>query len=246
MERTETAMSMVEPILSYVRTLNFTGPDLTKRYYRLFGDLEYDLAALRAEITVMELRIREVRRRLERAVHIGTEEERDISVAAHELAEPWYDRLEALHARITASRGFQFNSTRERQSYFLFSDIALAIMGIEDETVRRRELLTFARACEAYSQLDINALTDLHDTVQDLLALERRDSLDSAETESWQRKLQTLLDSHPLRSAHWLDDPEKIEQRLHRLRRRIGAEQQRLEHLGMLYTAAIKCLRYCN
>jgi hypothetical protein len=237
---------MIEPILSYIRTLNFTGPDLTKRYYRLFGDLEYDLAALRAEIAVMEIRLREVRRRIDRCVWIGDNDEREISVAAHELAEPYYDRLNALHARIAAARNFQFNPSRERQGYFLFSDIALAIMGIGDEKLRRCEHLTFTRACEAYGRLDIRELTDLHDGVQDFLALQRRDHLESTEENAWESKLQQLLGSHPLCNAHWLDDPRRIEERLVTLKKKITREQDRLEYLGMVYTAAMKTFRFCN
>ena len=78
---------MVEPILLYYRLLHFTGPEQTKRYYRLFGDLEYDLLSLRIEREVMGLRLREVKRRMSSCALITEEDERNISVSSHELAE---------------------------------------------------------------------------------------------------------------------------------------------------------------
>ena len=54
---------MVEPFVTYIRTLRFIGPEIEKRYFRIFGDLEYDLLALRIETSVMRHRLREVKRR---------------------------------------------------------------------------------------------------------------------------------------------------------------------------------------
>jgi hypothetical protein len=237
---------MVEPILSYMRTLRFTGPEQIKRYYRLFGDLEYDLLALRAESAVMELRLREIKRRMAFCASISEEEEREISVSSHELAEHFYSRLDALQGKITASKNFQFNQSHERQSYYLLYDIAMAIMGIEDESLRSREYETFDTACAAYGRLDISALLDLHDSVQSFLALERREHLERSEEEQWHRKLEELLDSHPLRFAGLLNQPERIREKMGTLKRKIASEQTRLEKLGMIYTAAIRTFRYRN
>jgi hypothetical protein len=63
---------------------------------------------------------------------------------------------------------------------------------------------------------------------------------------AWKSKLRQLQDSHPLCNAHWLDDPRRIEHRLAGLKNKISSEQDRLEYLGMVYTAAMKTFRFCN
>lgn len=237
---------LVEPILSYMRMLRFNGPEQVKRYYRLFGDLEYDLLSLRAENAVMQIRLREVKRRVLSCVLLSDDEERQINVDSHDLAEHLFDRVERLQRSIASSRGFRFDATREQQSYYLLADIAYAIMGIEDSAVRARERETINIACEAYGRLDLSALIDLHDSVQQFLALQRRERLDDYEEVEWRKKLENLQRSHPLCCIKWLDDPASITRRLSSLKRKIKSQQAELERVTMVYGAIVTAMRERN
>lgn len=237
---------MVEPFVTYIRTLRFTGPEIEKRYFRIFGDLEYDLFALRIETAVMRLRLREVKRRARACMWINSDDERQISVTSHELNEHLYDRLEHLHKRIAAAKNFRYDQERERQGYYLFSDIATAIIGLGEDDRRNHELPELDRACDAYSRLDLNELLDIHDGVQQLLGLQRRTQATRGELEGWEDGLMKLYERYPLRHAPLLETPDGIEMRLDRLKRRIGREQNRLESLGMVYTGAIRVMRFRN
>jgi len=237
---------MVEPFITYIRTLRFIGPELEKRYFRIFGDLEYDLLALRIETSVMHYRLREVKRRMKASLWISAEDERVISVTSHELNEHLYDQLERLHHRITEAKSFRYDQERERQGFFLLNDIAMAILGLEDSGRRESERETLDQACDAYSRLDISELLDLHDSVQQLLALERRDEVDLKEREQWEERLEEILGRYPLRYARVLETPDGIENRMEKLKRKIAEEQERLEGLGMVYTGAIRSMRFRN
>jgi hypothetical protein len=237
---------MVEPFITYMRAKNFVAPDIERRYYRLFGDLEYDLLALRIETSVMSLRLREVRRRATACIWISAEDERQISVTSHELNEHLYSKLERLHARIAAARGFRYDHQSEAQGRMLLRDIATAVLGIGDADARLRERPTLDEACDAYAKMNVSALIDLHDGVQDLLALERRDALDAEEAREWDDRLEELAASHPYRFAGLLDVPEEITVRADALKRRIARSQERLEMSGMVYTAAIRSMRFRN
>ncbi len=237
---------MVEPFIRYIRTLRFIGPELEKRYFRIFGDLEYDLLALRIETSVMRYRLREVKRRMQACIWIAPEDERQISVTSHELNEHLYNRLERLHGQIAAAKNFRYDQERERQGFFLLNDIATAVLGLEDPNRRESEQETLDQACDAYSRLDINDLLDLHDGVQQLLALERRDGMDSHESERWEQRLEQIRKRYPLRYARVMETAEGIETWMNRLKRKIAQEQERLEILGLLYTASIKSMRFRN
>lgn len=221
-------------------------PEIEKRYYRLFGDLEYDLLALRIENAVMALRLREVKRRATACVFISAEDERQISVTSHELNEHLYNRLAQLHSHITNARNFRYDHESEQQGYMLLRDIATAVLGVGDPAVRRREQTKLDDACDAYAKLDISELIDLHDSVQDLLAIERRDELDDEEISAWERSLAEMAGRHPLRFADILETPDGITARVEKLKRRISREQDRLEIAGMVYTAAIRSMRFRN
>jgi hypothetical protein len=237
---------MVEPILHYYRLLHFTGPEQTKRYFRLFGDLEYDLLSLRIEREVMGLRLREVKRRMSSCALITEEDERNISVSSHELAEHLYSKLDILRTTIAETRNFHYDVKLERQAYLLLHDILMAIHGIENETVRRHEQETCNLACQAYGELDVSALLDLHDSVQGFLGFERRSQLSQWELHEWQAKIDGLLGGHPLRFAEWLNDPELIKERMDILKQKIGRQQKRLELIGMVYMATVKTFRFRN
>lgn len=237
---------LVEPIISYMRMLRFTGPEQVKRYYRLFGDLEYDLLSLRAENTVMQIRLREVKRRVLSSVILRDEEERQINVDSHDLAEHLFDRVEGLQRSIASSRGFRFDSTREQQSYYLLADIAYAIMGIEDRAVRARERETLGIACGAYSRLDLSALIDIHDSVQTFLAVQRRERLDDIEETEWRQKLENLRRTHPLCCVKWLDDPSTITRRMSSLKRQINVRQGELEKITFVYQSIVNVMRERN
>jgi len=237
---------MVDSFIAYIRARTFVVPEIEKRYYRLFGDLEYDLLALRVERGVMELRVREVKRRAMACVWISTEDERQISITSHELNEHLYTRLERLHARITTAKAFKFDHECEQQGYVLLRDIATAILGIGDSAARRREQEKLDDACAAYGNLDISELIDIHDGVQDLLALERRDALDPEERATWEEKIAELAAGHPVRFAAILETPEGIASRTEDLKRKITIEQERLEISGMIYTAAVRAMRFRN
>lgn len=237
---------MVDTFITYIRTLRFIGPELEKRYFRIFGDLEYDLLALRIETSVMLYRLREVKRRMHACVWVSAEDERSISVTSHELNEHLYDQLERLHNRITEAKGFRYDQERERQGLFLLNDIATAVLGLEDPARRKSEQMTLDQACAAYSRLDISELIDLHDGVQQLLALERREQPDPNEQQQWQQQLEEICGRYPLRYARVLETPNGIESRMEKLKRKIETEQERLERLGMIYTGAIRSMRFRN
>ena len=112
---------LVEPILSYMRMLRFTGPDQVKRYYRLFGDLEYDLLSLRAENAVMQIRLREVKRRVVSCVTLSDEEERQINVDSHDLSEHLFDRIERLQRSIAASRSCPLRHDPRASEHYLLA-----------------------------------------------------------------------------------------------------------------------------
>jgi len=237
---------MIKTFVTYIRSRHFLGPELEKRYFRIFGDLEYDLLALRIESEVMALRVREVKRRATACIWISAEDERQISVTSHELNEHLYTRLERLHNRIVEARNFRYDHDLERQAYYLFSDIVAAIVGIADQRDRAREKETLESACEAYARLDIAELLDLHDHVQDLVALQRREEIEPEEEERWRHGLNELFAGHPLRHAEVLAHPESISARMEMLKGKIARQQERLEISGMVYTAAVRAMRYRN
>lgn len=237
---------MIEPFVTYIRTLRFIGPEIEKRYFRMFGDLEYDLLALRIETSVMRQRLHEVKRRAKACLWISSEDERQISVTSHELNEHRYSRLEALHGRIASAKTFRYDQERERQGYYLFNDIATAIIGLKDEGRRGNEQSTLGRACDAYSRLDLNELLDLHDHVQQLLALERRERPELSEQEQWEQNRTEILSRYPVCHAHIMETPDGIKNHMERLKHRIAREQDRLEVMGMTYTGAIRSLRFRN
>lgn len=237
---------MIESFISYMRTLHFSVPEASRRYYRLFGDLEYDQLALRAENKVMVLRIREVKRRMARFAWVSEEDERQISITSHELAEYFYTRLETLKARMATARSFTFDATAERQSRLLLADIAHAILGLRDAARRDREQPTLDRACGAYAILDIPELLDIHEQVQNLLAHERREQLEESEELAWRRKQDELSVQHPLPHCARLDDPAYITRKTEGLKRSILREQNRLEQLGLTYTSAVRSMRFRN
>jgi hypothetical protein len=237
---------MIETFVTYIRTRHFLGPELEKRYFRIFGDLEYDLLALKVETEVMALRIREVKRRATACIWISAEDERQISVTSHELNEHLYAKLELLHGRIVDAKSFRYDHERERQGWIIFNDIAEAIVGIADPHARSREQETLEVACEAYSRLDISELIDLHDRVQDLVAMARRDTMEPDEHGRWRERLGELYNRHPLRHAEVLASPEGISARMEMLKRKIDRQQGHLELAGMVYSAAVKMMRYRN
>lgn len=236
----------MQTFITYIRTLYFVAPEIEKRYYRLFGDLEYDLLALRIETSVMELRLREIKRRVATCTTISEHEERQISVTSHELNGHLYTRLETLHARMTKAREFRYDIAREQQGRLLFSDIASAVIGIYDDRTRSREQKTLDRACEAYGRLDLATLVDLHDQVQELLSVERRETPDPAEVEQWEHDASELLAQHPLRFHTVLDSMTGISDHLEKLKRRITRQQNRLEQIGMTYNGAVRGMRNRN
>jgi hypothetical protein len=237
---------MVDTYITYVRARSFVAPSVEKRYFRLFGDLEYDLLALRIETSVMTLRLREVQRRAVTCIWISTDDERQISVTSHELNEHLYTRLERLQSHIAAAKSFRYDPEGEQQCLVLFRDIAMAVLGIGDEATRRRAQARLDSACDAYARLDVSELIDLHDGVQDLLALERREALDPEENAMWETKLVEIAAHHPMRYAGLLETSEGIATRTEMLKRKIAQAQQRLEMAGMVYTAAIRAIRFRN
>ncbi|MBS1913964.1 MAG: hypothetical protein JST22_18390 [Bacteroidetes bacterium] len=237
---------MTEPFLAYIRTLYFIGPEVEKRYYRLFGDLEYDLLSLRVECAVMDLRIREVKRRATAAVPIDSNAERRISETSQELNEHLYARLERLQKRTAAAKSFRYDHESEAHGYYLVRDIATAILGLRRQEARVRHLETLDDACQAYRQLDIAELIDLHESVQHLLAQERRTVLSRKEAGEWRRRLSALHRRHPLCRSMILDTPEQIAAHAERLKRSIARWQARLEQRGVVYAAGIRSLRFRN
>ncbi|MEP7218833.1 MAG: hypothetical protein ABI876_07940 [Bacteroidota bacterium] len=237
---------MVEPFVTYIRTIHFLGPDLEKRYFRIFGDLEYDLLALKIETEVMKLRLREVRRRATTCVWISPEDERQINVTSHELNEHLYNRLERLRDRIAYVKQFRFDHDLEKQGYYLLYDIATAVLGIADAETRNRERDTLENACAAYARLDLSELLEIHDQVQEMVGLGRRDRLEAAEKVEWHEGLRKILSRHPLRHAEVMISPEGITGRMEMLKRKITIQQKTLENYGMVYTAAVRAIRYRN
>jgi hypothetical protein len=237
---------IVEPILNFVRLQCFTGPDQVKRYYRLFGDLEYDLLTLRAETEAMRLRLREVRRRMQSSATLSVEDEREICVSSHDLTEHMYRKAEDVQNAIARGRAFRYDRAREAQSCLLLADIAAAVVGIADSALRMRERESLTAAIDAYSRLDIATLIDLHDHVQQFVALQRRDHLDPHEEEEWRQKSRAVLARHPLSHAATYDDPKKISERMATLTRRITRQQSRLEYIAMVYLGAVEVARNRN
>lgn len=237
---------IVESILRYVRMQCFVGPEQVKRYYRLFGDLEYDLLALQAETAAMGLRLREVRRRIGLDCPVSPEDERQICVSSHDLTEHLYRRAEGVQAAMARSKSFRYDPGREQQACLLFADIAAAIVGIADSALRAREQQSLAAAIDAYGHLDISTLIDLHDHVQQFVGLQRRERLDDQEQSEWEQKLVALNARHPLSRVGWLDDPKVISERMAWLRRRIIREQSQLERVAMVYLAAVRTARFRN
>ena len=237
---------LIEPIITYVRTLRFTGPEQVKRYFRLFGDLEYDVLSLRAEASGLTLKLREVRRRIEQGLTLLPEDEQAIGRSSRELVEHLYQKAERLRTAMTGARNFRFDPKREEQSYYLLTDITTALMGVEDPAIRRREREPLNIACEAYGRLDLNALLDLHDNVQQFLGLQRRDRLDIDEEQEWRQKLEDLGRTHPLCCAGCLEDPRSIARKMTALKQRIAREQQRVEYLALVYAAAVKAARFVS
>ncbi len=247
---------MVDAFVAYHETLHFIMRDICRRYYRLYGDLEYDRVSLRTEISVMELRIREVLRRARSHASISANEEREISTTSHDLGSHLYKHLQSLHERIVRARAFRFDKKRERHGRFLLHDIATAILGLADTEFRARQAGVLATACAAYAAVDITRLLDIHERVQDLLAAERRDlssadhpqgenSLD-AETNVWVRRTEELYETYPLTHRSVLDSPESIATHELRLRNSITRLQRRLEQTAVIYDGIISATRYRN
>lgn len=252
----ETDNPMVDAFIGYHEHLYFIVPDIYRRYYRLYGDLEYDRVSLRAEISVMELRIREVLRRARSHASISATEEREISTTSHELGSHLYKRLQSLHARIVRSRAFRFDHKRERHGRFLLHDIATAVLGLADDELRARQAGTLAAACAAYGGVDITRLLDIHERVQDLLAAERRDHIETtseeehqdlrAEQADWERRTEELYENYPLTFRNILDTPEGIAQHELRLRNSITRLQWRLERTAVIYDGVVAATRFRN
>ncbi len=238
--------SLVEPIVSFARMRSFTAPALVKRYYRLFGDLEFELANARADTAVLRLRLREVRRRVSRGSVIDEVDEQQIESHSRDLADHMVQKSQRLQRSIATSRNFRYDALREQQSFYLLSDIAVAIMGIEDRSVRARERETLSVACEAYGRLDLSALIDMHDSVQGFLALQRRDRLDDHEEQEWRQKLEDLRRSHPMCCMKWTTDGVQVNRRSSMLRRRIAREHRELRYLRVVYDAAVDTSRCRN
>lgn len=237
---------MIEEFIAYIRTRWYLAPEIERRYYRLFGDLEYDLLALKVEWAAMDIRVREVRRRVASAVAITSHDEREINAASHEMSEHLYAMLERLHARIAAAKRFRYDPESEAHGCFLLRDIATAVFGLHDAADRERQRALVESACDAYARGDVAALMDLHEAVQPLVACERRDSIAREEQEFWTAKLRRLMGRHPICRAALMDSPEGIADRSNSLKRRVDAAQARLEWHSVAYAAAIAALRFRN
>lgn len=237
---------MIEAFMTYMRTRWYLAPEIERRYYRLFGDLEYDLLALKVEWAAMDIRVREVRRRVAAAIAITAHDEREINAASHEMSEHLYAMLERLHARIAAAKRFRYDPESEAHGWFLLRDIATAVLGLRDATDRERHRGLLDAACEAYARGDVATLMDHHEAVQPLVACERRDSMTRSEQQFWGAKLQRLLNRHPVSRAALMDSPEGIADRANSLKRRVETAQARLEWHNVAYTAAIAALRFRN
>jgi hypothetical protein len=237
---------LIGPIVRYVRLLHFAGPEQARRYYRLFGDMEYDVLTLNAELAAMQLRLREVRRRAERCAVIPPEDERTICVTAHDLTEHLYRRAEEHHAKSEAARSFHYDAAQERRALLLFGDIAAAVLGIADGMRRDREHKPLEEAIEAYRRLDLPTLIDLHDAVQPIVAQPRREGLDASERAHWAARTAELQRTHPLSRAAEMDDPHWITLRIERLRRSARRLQSSLEYTAMVYVALVRAARFRN
>jgi hypothetical protein len=238
--------TLVEPILSFIRMQRFTGPEQVKRYYRLFGDLEYQLLSARAHTAAMRMRLREAKRWLSRQTPIDELKEEQIALRSDDLVDGHFQKAMRLQRSISASRNFRYNALREQQSFYILSDIALAIMGIEDCAIRSRERETLNIACEAYGRLDLSALIDVHDSVQQFLSLQRRDRLDDHEEQEWRQKLESLRRTHPICCLKWLEDSVQVTRRIAMLKKRIAREERELQWLTVAYRAAVDVSRQVN
>jgi|GEM_PF-2531902 len=237
---------VADPFIHYIHSVHFVAPGLERRYWRLFGDLEYDLRSLRIEMTVMARRIERARMALDAGETITPDRERSIDVAVRSEELPGYRRLENFRARIDRARGFVFDRERESQARVMLADIAGAILGIDDRALRQRHLAMLRSACAAYGALDLEALLDLHDRVQELPIGERRDECSQQEQAAWQRQLDALYARHPLRSASVLDAPPTISAHIAGLRSRIDGAQARLSRVILTYLAIVAASQHPN
>lgn len=229
-----------DPLLIYVRTVRFVGPEIARRYYRIFGDLEYDLLALRAEVVSAGHLIRLLEQSFAGNRPMTPELEGDIRHAAHEAAANEYQGMEGLRMAIRSAKEFRYQAEQERECYCLLADVAEAIVGIADPARRRREQETLTLACDAYGRLDVVALTELHELVQPLLSLARRERLEEAEEEEWHRRIGELQQCEPLRLARHLADAAHITARMDELKLRV---QNRTAVLTRLELASASLLR---
>lgn len=230
-----------DPLLIYARTVRFVGPEIARRYYRIFGDLEYDLLALRAEIVTTGYLVRFLNQAFANNQPMTPETEGLIRHAAHEATAGEYQALEELRMAIRSAKEFRYQAEQERECYCLLADIAEAIVGIEDAGRRRREQETLTLACDAYGRLDVGALTEIHEMVQPLLSLARRERLEEAEEEEWHRRIEELQNCEPLRLARYLADAAHITARMDQLKQRV---QNRTKLLTRLELASTSLLRY--
>ncbi len=237
---------MIEPYVNYMHARCFVVPEIERRYYRLFGDLEYDIMSLRTEIAVSEQRLDVVRRRIKAALPITARDERNITSASHELHGHRYHHLEQMHARIAAAKAFRYDPETEQHGRYMLADIALAILGLKDPLARARRGNTLDQAAAAYARLDIADMMDLHESVQDLLACERRDTLSAEEQTKWRGELAALYARHPARLAEILNSPEAITRRTRWLRRRADVYGRQLAASTVVYAGAIRVIRFRN
>ncbi|MBL7989652.1 MAG: hypothetical protein JNJ94_16445 [Chlorobi bacterium] len=235
------ASLLCDPLLIYTRTVRFVGPEIARRYYRIFGDLEYDLLALRAEIVATGHLVRLLNQLFAGSQPIVPETERLIRHAAHEAAAREYQELEELRVATRSAKEFRYQAEQERECYCLLADIAEAIVGIEDTTRRRRHQETLTLACDAYGRLDVGTLTELHEMVQPLLSIARRERLGEAEEKEWHKRISELQNHPPLRLARYLADAAHITARMDELKRRI---QRRTALLTRIELASASLLRH--
>lgn len=237
---------VADPFIHYIRSLHFVVPGLERRYWRLFGDLEYDLRSLRVELAVIERSIARARAVLTSGATISPELERSIDRSTRQEEVARYRRLEIFRSRVDHARGFTFNREREIQARTMLADIAGIVLGIGDSAARQRHSVLLRSACEAYASLDLEALLDFHDRVQELPVGERRDQCSEQEQEAWRRQIETLYARHPLRSAHVLDVPSTISRHMRHLRSRIDSAQEQLSRQVLVYLSIVSASQHVN